>query len=40
MRRVDKKLVITTLANNNVNLGMVISATNSVADALEKEIRS
>jgi predicted regulator of Ras-like GTPase activity (Roadblock/LC7/MglB family) len=39
MRRVDKKLVITTLANNNVNLGMVISSTNSVADALEKEIR-
>ncbi|GAA6169940.1 roadblock/LC7 domain-containing protein [Sessilibacter corallicola] len=40
MRRVDKKLVITTLANKNINLGMVMSATNSVADSLEKEIRS
>ncbi|GAB2190568.1 roadblock/LC7 domain-containing protein [Sessilibacter sp. MAH2] len=39
MRRVGKKLVITTLANNNVNLGMVISATNVAAENLEKEIR-
>ena len=39
LRRVGEKLVLTTMADKNVNLGLVLSATNSTAEELEKAIK-
>jgi len=40
MRKVGSKLVLTTLARKNVSLGLVLSATNSTAEELEKAIKN
>ncbi|WP_317931173.1 roadblock/LC7 domain-containing protein [Halioxenophilus sp. WMMB6] len=40
LRRVGDKLVISTMATKNVNLGLVLSATNAVAVELEKAIQN
>lgn len=40
LKRVGEKLVITTMANTRVSLGLVLSTTNSVAESLEKAIQT
>ncbi len=39
LRRVGEKLVLSALANKNVSLGLVLFATNSSAESLEKAIK-
>ncbi|MEC8811613.1 MAG: roadblock/LC7 domain-containing protein [Ketobacter sp.] len=38
LKRVGRKLVLTTLADKSINMGMLLSATRTAADALYKEI--
>lgn len=38
LKRVGKRLVITALADRSINLGMLLSATRSVSESMEKEI--
>jgi hypothetical protein len=38
LKRVGRKLVLTTLADKSINMGMLLSVTRSTAEALYAEI--